>query len=255
MSTLQVRVSDGVIRLVLDHPPVNVLTREVLHELRGALEAFSDHADSDARAVLLSAAGRHFSAGADVGEHLPPTFEQLIPEFLDTVAALDRCPLPVVAAVRGRCLGGGFELALAADIVIASDTASFGQPEVALGVAPPAAAVWLPTRCPRAIAAELLFTGDTMSAAEAERAGLVRRVVPDVELETCTDALLARLTRHSAAALREIKQMMRAGDPDSDGLALASAGHRYVHSLMNTADAVEGLRAFVGKRAAVWRHR
>jgi cyclohexa-1,5-dienecarbonyl-CoA hydratase len=253
MSALHATVEDGLIRLVLDHPPVNILTREVLRELREALHNFSDH--PNARVVLLSAAGRHFSAGADVGEHLPPHFERLIPEFLETVTTLDRFPLPVIAAVRGRCLGGGFELALAADLILASDTASFGQPEIVLGVAPPAAAAWLPGRCPRGVAADLLFTGDPIPAAEAERAGLVRRVVPDGELEAQATALAARLTRHSAAALREVKQMMRAGRDDLDAAAITAAGHRYVHSLMKTEDAVTGLRAFVEKRAPVWSHR
>jgi len=253
MSALQVTVRSGVVRLVLDHPPVNILTRELLHELRGALQAFSEHAE--ARALLISAAGRHFSAGADVGEHLPPIFEQLIPEFLDTVSAIERYPLPVVAAVRGRCLGGAFELVLAADIIIASDTASFGQPEIALGVAPPAAAVWLPSRCAHGLAADLLFTGDPIGAAEAERAGLVRRVVKDADLESAVESALARITRHSAASLREVKQMMRAGSHDASAAALAAAGYQYVHSLMKTEDAVEGLRAFVDKRAAIWSHR
>jgi cyclohexa-1,5-dienecarbonyl-CoA hydratase len=253
MSAVHATVDEGLIRIELDHPPVNILTREVLRELRETLHTFWDH--PSARAVLLSAAGRHFSAGADVGEHLPPHFERLIPEFLDTVTTLERFPLPVVAAVRGRCLGGGFELAQAADIIVASEGASFGQPEILLGVAPPVAAAWLPSRCGRGIAAELLFTGDPIPAAEAERAGLVRRVVPDDELDACAMALAARMTRHSAAALREVKQMMRAGRHDPDGSAITVASHRYVHSLMRTGDAVEGLRAFVEKRAPVWSHR
>lgn len=253
MSPVHASVDDGLIRLVLDYPPVNILTRGVLRELREAVSRLSDH--PTARAMLLSAGGRHFSAGADVGEHLPPHYEGLIPEFLDTVTSLDRFPLPVIAAVRGRCLGGGFELVLAADVIIASETASFGQPEIVLGVAPPAAAAWLPSRCGRGVAADLLFTGDALSAASAERAGLVHQVVPDAELEARADAFVARITRHSAAALREVKQMMRAGRHDPHGGAIAAASDQYVHSLMKTGDAVEGLRAFVEKRPAVWSHR
>ena len=94
-----------------------------------------------------------------------------------------------------------------------------------------------------------------MAAADAERAGLVRRVVPDGELESAVESMLARITRHSAAALREVKQMMRGGAADADGASLAAAGNRYVHSLMKTADAVEGLNAFVGKRVPVWSRR
>jgi cyclohexa-1,5-dienecarbonyl-CoA hydratase len=253
MSAVHASADAGLIRIVLDHPPANILTRSVLRELREAVHRHS--AEREPRALLLSAAGRHFSAGADVGEHLPPHHESLIPEFLETVAALDRCPVPVIAAVRGRCLGGGFELVLAADIIVASETATFGQPEIALGVAAPAAAAWLPARCGRGVASDLLFTGDALPAADARSAGLVRHVVADAELEARAEALAARITRHSAAALREVKQMVRAGHHDSDGGALTAAGERYLRSLMRTADAIEGLEAFVGKRPAVWRHR
>lgn len=253
MTPIHVSADEAVIRLELDHPPVNILTRAVLRELREALCSVWQHAT--ARVLVLSAAGRHFSAGADVGEHLPPQFERLIPEFLETVTTLDRFPLPVVAAVRGRCLGGGFELALAADVIIASDTASFGQPEILLGVAAPAATAWLPSRCGRGLAADLLFTGDALPAADAERAGLVRRVVPDAELDAHVESFLARITRHSAAAVREVKQMMRAGRHDPHGTAMTVASDRYVHSLMKTDDAVEGLHAFMEKRPPVWSHR
>jgi cyclohexa-1,5-dienecarbonyl-CoA hydratase len=253
MTPVTVSVADGVATVMLDHPPVNILTRAVLAALRDHLRRLSN--EPALRVLLLSASGRHFSAGADVGEHLPPHFSGLIPEFLDTVAALDAFPLPVIASVRGRCLGGGFELVLGADIVMASDTALFGQPEILLGVAPPAAAAWLPARCPRGVAADLVFTGDPMPAADAAASGLVRTVVPDTDLESRTQALAARISRHSAAALRQAKRMLRARQSDADAWAMRAAGDLYINALMRTSDAVEGLTAFVGKRAPVWSHR
>ena len=253
MSPIATATAAGLARIVLDHPPVNILTREVLHGLRDDLHRLAD--ESTLRVLLITAAGKHFSAGADVGEHLPPHHRQLIPEFLETISLLDRFPVPVVAAVQGRCLGGGFELVLAADIIIAAESASFGQPEILLGVAPPAAAAWLPERCPRGLAADLVFTGDPITAAEAERFGLVRAVVPDADLETRALALSARMTRHSAVALREAKHMLRARDRDAHDAALRFAGEAYVHAIMRTTDAIEGLRAFTEKRAPVWSHR
>ena len=244
---------DGVARLVLDHPPVNLLTRAVLRGLRGALAELA--ARRDLRVLILSAAGKHFSAGADVAEHLPPEHERLIPEFLDTLAALDAFPLPTVAAVAGRCLGGGFELVLAADVVIATRGASFGQPEILLGVVPPAAAAWLPQRCGRGLAAELVFTGDPIDADAAQRAGLVRQVVADGELDTAALAFAARIARHSGAALRVAKRSLRAGRAANADAALAETGRLYVESLMSTEDANEGLRAFVERRNPAWRHR
>lgn len=252
MSGVQVSVAGGIGRITLDNPPVNVLTRGVLAELRGALERLA--ADETLCVLLLLAEGKHFSAGADVAEHLPPVFEEMIPEFVETVRALDAFPVPVIAAVQGRCLGGGLELVLAADIVVAAEGATFGQPEIGLAVIPPIACAWLPTRTGRGVAADLVFTGDALDARTAERAGLVRRVVPDAELADDAGALAARIARHSAAALRLAKRALRFGQ-DAPGEALAAAGALYVNDLMATADAREGLAAFVEKRPPTWVHR
>ena len=242
------RTTDGgVARLHLSWPPLTILTRAALAELRVALAAAA--ADTTLRALLLTAEGRHFSAGADVREHLPPDHEALIPEFLDTVAAIAAFPAPVVAAVRGRCLGGGFEVVQAADLVVAGEGASFGQPEIVLGVLAPAACVLLPRVAGSQGAAELMYTGDPIAAPEALRLGIVRRVVPDGEVEEAAAALARRIARHSAAALRLAKRALRAGPDFADIAAL------YRDDLMTTADAVEGLRAFVEKRDPVWSHR
>lgn len=253
MTPVTVTVDEGLARVTIDHPPVNILTRAVLGALRDELQRLA--ADPSLRVLLLTANGRHFSAGADVGEHLPPHFAGLIAEFLATVTELDAFPLPVIAAVQGECLGGGFELILGADIVIASEGALFGQPEILLGVAPPAAAAWLPARCPRGLAAELVFTGDPIPAAEAASAGLVRAVVPDADLETRARTLAARIGRHSGAALRHAKRMLRMRQSDGDAWAMRAAGDLYINALMRTDDAVEGLNAFMSKRAPVWSHR
>lgn len=253
MTAIATVVDAGLARIVLDNPPVNVLTRAVLRAIREDLRQLTT--DASVRALMISATGRHFSGGADVAEHLPPSCEHLIPEFLGTVAELEAFPAPVIAAVRGRCLGGGFELVLAADLIIASDTALFGQPEIHLGVAPPAGAAWLPSRTSYGVAADLVLTGDPITAAEAERAGLVRKVVADDQLDAEAAALAARITRHSGAALRVAKQMLRAGKRERPAAALKEAGDLYVHALMRTADAVEGLQAFLDKRPPVWSHR
>lgn len=248
------RSLDGPIgRLTLDHPPLNILTRDVLARLRAELAAFA--ATPGVRVLLLSAAGKHFSAGADVREHLPPEHAALIPEFMDTVAALDAFPVPVIAAVQGRCLGGGFELVQAADIIVAGEGALFGQPEILLGVIPPAACALLPARVGRGAAAQLVYGGDPMSAAEAAQVGLVRQVVPDDQLAKAADAWAGRIGRHSAAALRLAKQALRAGEPAARAAALQAQGELYLHQVMTTQDALEGLLAFVEKRAPAWADR
>lgn len=251
--SVTVDLADGIGTITLSHPPLNILTRQLLKELRGRLEKLG--AASDLRVLLLAAEGKHFSAGADVGEHLPPEFEQMIPEFLDTIRALASFPLPVIAAVRGRCMGGGFELVQAADIVIAGESALFGQPEIVLGVCAPAACVLLPSRASHAVAAEILFTGDPLTADQAAEAGIVRRVVPDAVIEEEAMRLALRIARHSAAALRATVKTLRLRTEAWLPEALRGSAAIYVDELMRSEDPEEGLRAFLEKRTPKWNHR
>jgi cyclohexa-1,5-dienecarbonyl-CoA hydratase len=169
--------------------------------------------------------------------------------------ALAAFPLPVIAAVRGRCLGGGFELVQACDLIVAGEGASFGQPEIALAVSAPIACVLLPRRTTPGAAAELLFTGDAISAARAFELGLVQAVVPDERVETEALALAKRCARHSAAALRATKRTLRDTAHAPLGEALHLAAGIYVNDLMRSEDPLEGLQAFLSKRPPVWRHR
>jgi cyclohexa-1,5-dienecarbonyl-CoA hydratase len=178
----------------------------------------------------------------------------MIPEFIATIARLAAFPAPVVAAVRGRCLGGGFELVQAADLVVAGEGAVFGQPEIVLGVLPPAACALLPELCGRVRAAELVLTGDTITAVQARDVGLVTRVVPDDRVDAEAGALAGRLARHSAAALRVTKRALRAGTAPRLAEALRAAERLYLDELMATRDAVEGLTAFLEKRTPTWTH-
>ena len=250
--TVKARVSDGMATLTLSSPPLNILTRALMASLREELATLAQQ--SDLRVVLLAAEGKHFSAGADVGEHMPPEYRELIPEFIRTIRMVSEFPLPVIAAVRGRCLGGGFELVQAADMIVATEQAMFGQPEIMLGVSPPAACALLPGICAPALAAELVLTGDPISAQRAFEAGLVMQVVPDDQLDEAALALATRLTRHSGPALRLTKKQLRAGLDAHRAEALRAAEHIYIEELMETADAVEGLQAFLDKRKPTWTH-
>jgi cyclohexa-1,5-dienecarbonyl-CoA hydratase len=243
-------VDAGVGRLTLSFPPLNILTQAALAELHAALTLLAE--DPDLRVLILNAQGKHFSAGADVGEHLPPRHLTLIPQFVETVAVLDAFPVPVIAAVRGKCLGGGFELIQPADMIVAGESAVFGQPEILLGVFPPVAAVLLAERLPAGLAARLIYSGDPLSAVDAERGGLVTRLVPDDQVDAVALELAERVARHSAAALRAAKHAVRGPGAEARRAALRWAGHLYLHELMATHDAVEGLRAFTEKRAPTW---
>jgi cyclohexa-1,5-dienecarbonyl-CoA hydratase len=250
--TIATAVEGGVARLVLSHPPLNILTRRVLADLREEVDALAGQ--PALRVAVLMAEGKHFSAGADVGEHLPPNDAELIPEFMDAVAALDAFPLPLIVAVRGQCLGGGFELVQAADLVIAGESATFGQPEIKLGVIPPAACVMLPHKVTASAAARIIYSGDSISAQEAAAAGLVARVVPDADVDAAALELAGRIARHSGAALRLAKRALRGGAGDARRAALVRAGESYLDDVMATEDALEGLMSFMEKRRPVWKH-
>lgn len=253
MNHVGLQRADGVATLTLRHPPLNILTRAMLAELREVLHHLAD--DEELRALVVAAEGRHFSAGADVGEHLPPSYESLIPEVAATMEQLAAFPLPTIAAVRGRCLGGGFELVQATDVIVAGEGASFGQPEIALAVTAPVACALLPRRVAPGVAAEMLFTGDPIDAARAFALGLVQRVVPDERVEAEAGAIAARCARHSATALRATKRTLRETAALPRAEALRAAASLYVHELMRAADPLEGLGAFLEKRAPVWSHR
>ena len=250
---VETKLENGIGTLTLNNPPVNILTREVMGALRDELAKLAE--EPTLRVLVLMAEGKHFSVGADVGEHMPPEFEEMIPEFIDTIAAIDAFPLPVIAAVRGRCLGGGFELIQPVDLVVAGEGATFGQPEILLGVLPPAACALLEELSSPGLAAEIVFTGDSITAQQAFEAGLVRRVVPDEDVEGEALELAGRIARHSAAALRSTKRALCAGSAARRADALRQAGEVYVGELMQTEDAVEGLSSFLEKRKPEWKHR
>lgn len=251
--SVQVSTDGAVARLTLHDPPLNILTRKALARIRDHVGRLAR--DASIRALILGADGENFSAGASVQEHLPPDHETLIPEFTATIRAVRDFPLPVVAAVRGRCLGGGFELALAADMVVAGEAAVFGVPEIRLGVFPPAACAMLSGRVPAGMAAELLFTGGTVDAATAARAGLVHQVVPTDRVDADAIELARRVARNSGAALRTAKAALRAAEGGAVDAALGKAEAVYLTDLMNTHDALEGLHAFVEKRRPQWSDR
>ncbi len=246
---LHLAVADGVAQLTLDRPPLNVITIAVMRELQGALDALA--AEPGLHALVFAGAGRAFSAGVDVGEHLGATHEAMLAEFHAVFERLAALAVPTVAVVHGRALGGGCELAAFCDFVLAADTAELGFPEIRLGVFPPVAAAVLPQWLGARAVLRLVLTGETISAVEAERLGLVTRVVPAAELEAATDALLGRLRGLSAAALRATRRAMWAAEGGWRA-RLARAEAIYREELMATHDATEGLTAFLEKREPVW---
>ncbi len=238
--------------LVFAHPTGNVLTAEIVARLRTAFEDLSE--SPHLRLVTLEGAGRDFSFGASIPEHRAEQIARVLPEMHALVLDVLNLPVPTAAVVRGRCLGGGFELALACDFIFAADTATFGLPEIALGVFPPAATVLLPRRAGAARATSAILTGESRSARDWWEHGLLERVVPEAELaESVTQWFNATLACRSAEALRHAVRATRAPLLAAAVNELPAVERLYLQELMRTHDASEGVRAFLDKRAPRWK--
>jgi cyclohexa-1,5-dienecarbonyl-CoA hydratase len=245
--------NDGVARLVLNKPPLNVLDIAMMREINAAVETLSEDPVVKVLVFEASEGSKAFSAGVDVSEHTAEMVEEMIEVFHRIFRLLDTLDVPTVAVVGGAALGGGCELALFCDMIIASEKASFGQPEIQVGVFPPVAAVALPGIIGPKKTMELLLTGDRVRAIEAERLGLVNKVVPPDELAAAVDELVGKLTKLSAAALRLTKRAVQVGSVGRFEEGLAAVEELYLGPLMDTEDAQEGLAAFMEKRAPVWK--
>lgn len=244
-------INEGVARLTLNWPPLNILTLAGIRELAGALDAVTQQ--TRLKALVLAARGKAFCAGVDVADHTAERTEPMIREFCALFTQLRTLPVPTIALVQGAALGGGTELAVACDMVLAAASARFGQPEIKLGVFPPIAAALFPQLIGYQRAARLLFCGETITAGEAAQSGLVTTVVADDELEAALERLLARLRGMSAAALRMTKRALLYGADLGAARALPRIEDLYLQDLMATADAHEGVQSFLEKRQPIWR--
>lgn len=233
---------------------MNALSTELLRELERALARIA--ADTAVRAAVLSAAGeRAFCAGADLKERAAMSDAQILaqrPAFRAAFGALLGLPQPVIAAVHGFALGGGCELALSCDLIVADETAVFGLPEVTVGLVPGCGGTQLPARrLGQGRAADLVLTGRKVDAAEAGRIGLADRVVPAGTAARCALELAGQIAANSPVAVRAAKQALRLGS----GLGLAAALEVEDAAWRTAAlsdDRREGIAAFAGKRPPAW---
>jgi len=250
--TLLVETEGAVTRLTLNRPQaLNALNNQVLSDLIAALSAYD--ADDSQRCAVITGSEKAFAAGADIKEMAPQSVAQMFGR--NFFAGYDRVTAtrkPLIAAVAGFALGGGCELAMMCDLIIAADTAKFGQPEIRLGVTP---GMGGSQRMARAIGKaktmEMCLTGRMMDAAEAERAGLVARVVPAADLIAEAMKTATQIAAMPPLAALAVKEQVNAAFETTlmQGLLLE---RRLFHSLFGTADQKEGMAAFVEKRPGVW---
>lgn len=248
-----------VAHLTLNNPPMNLITDELLAELDHALATLEGAAPGDVRVVVVTSSGdRAFSAGSDVKGFEAHAGAAGRAHFTREEAVTKRLadlPMPTIAAIEANALGGGLELALACDIRVASERASLGLPEVRLAVTPGAGGT---QRLPRVVgvarAKELTLTGRILNAVEAERIGLVSRVVPAGQARAAADEIAAEIAERGPIAVREVKRLIDRSvglDIDAGLAAEIDASER----VFNTEDMLEGAKAFFEKRQPNYRGR
>jgi cyclohexa-1,5-dienecarbonyl-CoA hydratase len=250
--TIHVVNENRVALVTLDRPPLNVLDTAMMWSLGQALPRLLKQCD----VIVLQGAGpKGFSAGAEVGDHTPDRVAEMLDAFHDVFRQLWAADCLTVAAVHGHCLGGGCELATFCDFVLATESARFGQPEIKLGCFPPVAMVTFPHLIGPHAALDLILTGRTITAREAQQLGLVTRVVPDDSLAQAVGKLLEEFAGFSPAVLRLARRALWRRLGLEFDAALHEVEELYLRELMKTEDAPEGIRAFLEKRAPVWRGR
>ena len=248
---VRIEKDGGVARLTLDNPPVNIINLAVMDELIAAVGELSE--DRTLRAVVLRAEGKLFCAGMAVEDHTPEKAPAMMEGFEKLFLALRALRPVTIAAVQGAALGGGFELAMGCDLVVASEKARFGQPEIQLGFFSPLAAVILPRVIGRQRALEIFCTGEPVSAQRAYEMGVVNRVATIDGFAAAVDELAGQVARHSAAVIELNKRATDACEALPFEAALAEARRMFLDELMQTADVREGLAGFFEKRKPVWK--
>lgn len=255
MTTLPLKTwleaDDRLLRLRLDRPKANLIDAAMIAALDRAL---GEHlANPRLAAVLLDAEGSHFSFGASVEEHRPDQCAGMLDQLHRLILRMVESPVPIMVAVRGQCLGGGLEVALACHFMFVTPDTALGQPEMKLGVFAPAASCLLPELIGPVRALDLLLSGRSITGAEAVRIGLAQETASDP-----TGAALSYFEEHlrpkSASSLRHAVQAARGDFAARVRAKLATVEHKYLGELMHTHDAVEGIEAFIAKRPAQWTH-
>ncbi len=245
----------GVGKITLNRPKaMNALCNALIEELGAAIDGFE--ADDGVGCILITGSEKAFAAGADIKEMQSRSYMEVYrANFIATWERVTTCRKPVIAAVAGFALGGGCELAMMCDFIIAADTAKFGQPEINLGILPGAGGTQRLTRAVgKAKAMDMCLTGRFMDADEAERAGLVSRVVPADDLLATAEEAAATIASLSKPAVMMVKECVDRAFESSlaEGVLFE---RRTFHAAFATEDQKEGMAAFAEKRKAQWSHR
>jgi cyclohexa-1,5-dienecarbonyl-CoA hydratase len=251
--TINVEEKDLIGRITFNRPPVNVLNIEMMKEINQALKDFQSRS---LKVLILDADGKAFSAGVDIADHTKEKVNEMIQVFHDIFKNLLKIDAPTVALVNGAALGGGCEVAMFCDIVIASEKSKFGQPEIKVGVLPPVAAAIFPKLMWSKKALELIVTGDVIKADEAKDLGLVNQILPVENFEAEAEKFITeKLASNSAVVMQLTKRAFIEGATQNYSDSIKKIEDIYLNELMKTDDANEGLAAFMEKRQPVWKNK
>jgi cyclohexa-1,5-dienecarbonyl-CoA hydratase len=250
---VQYRVDGPVGRLTLNRPEHNLLNESMLRELAAGIAAVSEMAS--AKLIVLDAAGKAFSGGVDIGEYTAQRAFSMLDAFHAACIAMVEATQPVLVVVDGPAIGGGAELIAYGDLVIATPRARFALPEITIGIFPPLASTMFPHIIGPKRALELVLTGEAITAERARELGLVNRLVPEAQLQTAVNELVAKITAQSGAVLGMAKKAVIGGMGLSLRDALRQSMSIFLNELYRLEDSQEGLRALIEKRKPQWKNR
>ena len=250
---LEIELRHPVATMTLHRPPRNLLDIDTIEEMADALLSIKN--DPAVEVLVLRGAGGHFSEGLDLREHVKNRLQRLVQVYSRVFETLRMMDVVSIAAVEGRALGGGFELALGCNLIVAAEDAVFALPEVRHGIFPPIACIILPRVVPRRRAMEWILTGNDIPAAQLAHDGLVNRLFPPARFDAALADFIAELTRSSGPVLQLAKKAQYEAYYSTYEEALYKVQNLYLRDLMELQDAEEGLRAYREGREAVWRNR
>jgi cyclohexa-1,5-dienecarbonyl-CoA hydratase len=251
--SVKFRIGNSVARITLNRPEHNLLNEAMLREIADGIVFAGNQAD--VKLIVLDSACKVFCGGTDIGEYTSQRVFQMLDAFNAAFAAMLEVGKPVISVVNGPAIGGGAELAIFGDLVIATPKARFAQPEITIGVFPPLASTILPFLVGPRVALEIILTGEAVSAERALELGLVNRLVPEAQLEKSVDDLVSRITAHSGPVLAMAKKAILGGMGLSLREGLKQSMGIFLNELYRLEDSQEGLRALVEKRKPNWKNR
>jgi len=247
------RLESGVARITLNRPDHNLLNESMLREMADGISHIGER--EEVKLIVLDSACKVFCGGIDVGEYTSQRVFQMLDAFHSVFAGILETSKPVMCVVNGPAIGGGAELAAFGDLVVATPKARFAQPEISIGVFPPLASTILPFLVGPKVALELVLLGEAVTAERALELGLINRLVPESQLVSTVNDLIARVTGHSGPVLTMAKRAILGGMGMSLRDGLQHSMNIFLNELYRLEDSQEGLRALVEKRKPNWKNR